>query len=85
MKNITTLGELKASGYQSKSIKDELRDNLIEKIKNKEAKVLLFAVPSVSEENNFVLNCSISCSRFSLSLGVFCNKNELIFAFSLYS
>ncbi|MCB4808853.1 magnesium chelatase [Tamlana sp. 62-3] len=33
---ITTLGELKASGYQSKSIKDELRDNLIEKIKNKE-------------------------------------------------
>lgn len=36
MKNITTLGELKASGYQSKSIKDELRDNLIDKIKNKE-------------------------------------------------
>ncbi|MCB4798689.1 MoxR family ATPase [Neotamlana laminarinivorans] len=33
---ITTLGELKASGYKSKSIKDELRDNLIEKIKNKE-------------------------------------------------
>lgn len=33
---IKTLGDLKASGYQSKSIKDELRDNLIEKIKNKE-------------------------------------------------
>ncbi|GAA4239085.1 magnesium chelatase [Postechiella marina] len=33
---IKTLGELKKSGYQSKSIKDELRDNLIEKIKNKE-------------------------------------------------
>lgn len=31
-----TLGDLKKSGYQSKSIKDELRDNLIEKIKNKE-------------------------------------------------
>ena len=31
-----TLGELKKSGYQSKSIKDELRDNLIQKIKNKE-------------------------------------------------
>ena len=33
--DIKTLGELKASGYQSKSIKDELRDNLIENIKNK--------------------------------------------------
>ncbi|OYX25062.1 MAG: magnesium chelatase [Flavobacteriales bacterium 32-35-8] len=36
MKDIKTLGELKASGYKSKSIKDELRDNLIQKIKNKE-------------------------------------------------
>ena len=36
-------------------------------------------------KNNFVLNCSIRCSRFSLSLGVFCNRNELIFVFSLYS
>ncbi|MCG0017085.1 MoxR family ATPase [Winogradskyella immobilis] len=35
MKHIKTLGELKQSGYQSKSIKDELRDNLIENIKNK--------------------------------------------------
>ncbi len=35
MKDIKTLGELKQSGYQSKSIKDELRDNLIENIKNK--------------------------------------------------
>ena len=33
---INTLGELKKSGYKSKSIKDELRDNLKEKIKNKE-------------------------------------------------
>jgi magnesium chelatase subunit I len=33
---IHTFGELKKSGYQSKSIKDELRDNLIQKIKNKE-------------------------------------------------
>ena len=33
---IQTLGALKKSGYQSKSIKDELRDNLIVKIKNKE-------------------------------------------------
>ncbi|MCO4821959.1 MAG: sigma 54-interacting transcriptional regulator [Flavobacteriaceae bacterium] len=36
MKNINTLGALIQSNYQSKSIKDELRDNLIEKIKNKE-------------------------------------------------
>lgn len=36
IKNIKTLGELKNAGYKSKSIKDELRDNLIEKIKNKE-------------------------------------------------
>ena len=35
MNNIKTLGELKQSVYQSKSIKDELRDNLIENIKNK--------------------------------------------------
>ena len=34
---IKTLGELKKSGYLSKSIKDELRDNLITKIKNKES------------------------------------------------
>jgi len=34
--SIKTLGELKKSGYKSKSIKDELRDNLIDKIKNKE-------------------------------------------------
>ena len=36
MLNIKTLGELKASGYQPKSIKQELRDNLIKKLKNKE-------------------------------------------------
>ncbi len=33
---IKTLGQLRASGYQSKSIKEELRDNLILKIKAKE-------------------------------------------------
>ncbi|MBI3521404.1 MAG: magnesium chelatase, partial [Bacteroidetes bacterium] len=36
MQTIQTLGELKKSGYISKSIKDELRDNLIAKIKQKE-------------------------------------------------
>ncbi len=33
MKQIQTLGQLKAAGYQTKSIKDELRDNLRTKIK----------------------------------------------------
>jgi len=33
----TTLGTLRKSGYVSKSIKDELRDNLIAKIEAKEA------------------------------------------------
>ncbi|SHI62101.1 sigma 54-interacting transcriptional regulator [Aquimarina spongiae] len=36
IENIKTLGELKKSGYNSKSIKDELRDNLRQKITNKE-------------------------------------------------
>ena len=36
IKMIATLGELKKSGYQPKSIKDEVRDNLIASIQNKE-------------------------------------------------
>lgn len=36
IKKIVTLGDLKKSGYQSKSIKDEVRDNLIASIQNKE-------------------------------------------------
>lgn len=36
IQNIKTLGELKRSGYQPKSVKEELRDNLIRKLKNKE-------------------------------------------------
>ena len=35
-KKIKTLGELKASGYQSKSIKEEIRQNLIVKLKGNE-------------------------------------------------
>ncbi|MEN9569438.1 MAG: hypothetical protein RL172_669 [Bacteroidota bacterium] len=34
--NIKTVGELKKSGYVSKSIKDEIRNNLIDKIRNKQ-------------------------------------------------
>src|SRR4051812_22390435 len=34
IENINTLGELKAAGYKTVSIKDELRNNLREKIKS---------------------------------------------------
>ncbi|MCC9135635.1 sigma 54-interacting transcriptional regulator [Pontibacter silvestris] len=33
---IKTLGQLKAAGYEPKTVKQELRDNLIEKLRNKE-------------------------------------------------
>ena len=36
VENIKTLGELKKSGYKSRGIKEELRENLIEKIKKNE-------------------------------------------------
>jgi len=36
IQKINTLKELKKTGYESKSIKEELRDNLIKKIQNKE-------------------------------------------------
>src|SRR5438067_9495915 len=36
IKNIKTLGELKKSGYRSRTIKEEIRENLIGKIKAKE-------------------------------------------------
>src|SRR5688572_13699035 len=36
IKKIKTLGELKASGYKPRSIKDEIRQNLIVKLKDKE-------------------------------------------------
>ena len=36
IQNIKTLGELKASGYKARKIKDELRQNLITKLKRKE-------------------------------------------------
>jgi magnesium chelatase subunit I len=37
IKHITTLGELKASGYTSKTVKEEIRHNLIQKLKAGEA------------------------------------------------
>ena len=37
LKDIKTFGELKKSGYKSRSIKEELRENLIDQLKNKEA------------------------------------------------
>src|SRR5690606_14728115 len=35
MNAIDTLGKLKESGYQSRSVKDELRENLVKQLKNK--------------------------------------------------
>jgi magnesium chelatase subunit I len=37
MQEIKTFGELKASGYRSRSVKEELRENLITQLKNKDA------------------------------------------------
>ena len=37
MNNIKTLGELKSSGYQPKSVKEEIRNNLIRKLRNGDA------------------------------------------------
>jgi magnesium chelatase subunit I len=37
MNNIKTFGELKASGYRPRSVKEELRENLIAQLKNKDA------------------------------------------------
>src|SRR5580698_6957400 len=34
---IKTLGQLKKSGYRNRSVKEEVRENLIKKLKNKEA------------------------------------------------
>ncbi len=36
IKSIKTLGDLKKSGYKNRSVKEELRDNLIVKLRNKE-------------------------------------------------
>src|SRR6476660_9016418 len=36
IKNINTLGKLKSSGYKSKTIKEEIRHNLIGKLERKE-------------------------------------------------
>ena len=35
-KNITTLGELKASGYKPRTIREEIRQNLLAKLKTRE-------------------------------------------------
>jgi magnesium chelatase subunit I len=41
MNQISTLGELKKSGWESKSIKDEIRNNLIKKISEKDIEITL--------------------------------------------
>ncbi|MBS1975408.1 MAG: sigma 54-interacting transcriptional regulator, partial [Bacteroidetes bacterium] len=37
MENIKTLGELKKAGYKRRTVKEEIRENLINKLQNKEA------------------------------------------------
>ncbi len=37
IKNIKTLGELKKSGYKRRTVKEEIRENLIKKLQNKES------------------------------------------------
>ena len=37
IENIKTLGELKKSGYKSRSIKDEIRENLVARLQKKES------------------------------------------------
>jgi magnesium chelatase subunit I len=44
IENINTLGELKASGYKSNSIKEELRTNLRAKIKSENLLLKEFTV-----------------------------------------
>src|SRR5258705_11493054 len=34
--NVKTLGELKAAGYKNRSVKEEIRENLVRKLTNKE-------------------------------------------------
>src|SRR5215470_7168587 len=36
IRKITTLGELKKAGYKRKSVKEEIRENLLKKLSNKE-------------------------------------------------
>ncbi|HEV8592408.1 MAG TPA: hypothetical protein VGQ55_09925, partial [Pyrinomonadaceae bacterium] len=36
MKEVETLGELRSSGYEGRSVKDEMRDNLIAKLRSGE-------------------------------------------------
>lgn len=50
VENIKTLGDLKKSGYKSRGIKEELRENLIEKIRNNEP-----AFPGIHGYENSVI------------------------------
>ena len=75
--SIQTLGALKESGYQSKSIKDELRDNLIAKIKNKEARNAFAARHKCSTKKDRTKAGYWSCNlpRYAEALGLGAKKN----------
>ena len=64
--SIKTLGELKRSGYKSKSIKDELRENLINFLKenkNPFEGIIGFEDTVIPD----LANCSAFTSRYSVS------------------
>ena len=79
--NIKTLGDLKKSGYKSKSIKEELRENLISKIMNKESAFQTLNLIDLFHEKRFL---SVGYSfQFPLvnDTGVRFNKHQINFQF----
>jgi magnesium chelatase subunit I len=73
IENINTLGELKASGYESISIKDELRNNL-DRIKSGKP-AFLRGVHGF--ENTVIPNGTSHFSRHNINLLGFIGENEI--------
>ena len=74
-RKIKTLGELKKNGYVSKSIKQELRDNLIKKIQAKEN-----PFPGILGYEDSVINLAIfvfACPRNPKNKILCCDNNAL--------
>jgi magnesium chelatase subunit I len=54
MNKAVTLGELRASGFQTRSVKDEMRANLIKKLKSGEKLFRLFRNSSTQFYQNII-------------------------------
>ena len=63
IKKIITIGDLKKSGYKSKSIKDEVRDNLIASIQNKETARAISAFRHTFTKTGLTNKCSLLIAR----------------------